>query len=197
MCTSASNRCTLCSPSTCPSSNLHWQPWHNSHRFCITAQEDLGVTISCEDAANFVDETRLKKNGSPYKQDKVKDWDNAAKRFLYRRNLVSVAKKLALQTGEQLPNGRLHLPAVDESVRGVRPALSQAALYGTHCRFEGEDSRETKVFSWGGKRNDILHERMQHLGLRPRTISPHFETRWISLRTPLQYLPNRRLISRV
>ena len=35
--------------------------------------------------------------------------------------LVSVAKEIALQTGEQLPKGRLHLPAVDEILYELWP----------------------------------------------------------------------------
>ena len=51
-------------------------------RLRTAVHDDLGILISREHAENFVDEAWLKKNGSPYKQDKIKGWDNTHEAFL-------------------------------------------------------------------------------------------------------------------
>ena len=90
-------------------------------RLRTAVHDDLGILISREHAENFVDEAWLKKNGSPYKQDKIKGWDNTTRPFLCRRHIVFAAKEIASETGVHVPYGRLPLPAVDEILYELWP----------------------------------------------------------------------------
>lgn len=44
----------------------------------------------------------------------------------------------------------------------------------------------SKVFAWGGRRNEMLHEFQQKLGLKSQNLPPHCDTRWISHIGPLE-----------
>jgi hypothetical protein len=83
-------------------------------KFRAAIQEDIGVDIGSENAANFLDQKWLQQHGSPYPTDVVpKEWHSGAARFLCRRNVVCLAKELADAAGEPLPRGRLALTATD------------------------------------------------------------------------------------
>ena len=70
---------------------------------------------------HVVHEAWLKMNGSPYKQDKMKGWDNTRRRFLCCRHIVFAAKEIASETGVHVPYGRLPLSAVDEILYELWP----------------------------------------------------------------------------